>query len=85
MKALRYNPITHALEDEVEVNSLIPIDGMWYSTNRGLEPIAYLYDPKHKETLDVLLDQYRRKLAEMREYETHLFYKVLPNYRIKGE
>ena len=82
MKALLLDPVNMEILYEVEVFKKKRIGDMYYRTDRGMIPIAYLFKPENHEQLEKCCHAIRKKREELLDFEYDYFNNVFPKLRI---
>ena len=72
-------------EKELVIDTSQRVDGIYYKTNLGMIPIAYLYDPKYKKEIEDIVAQLETKRKELLILENKMFSIELPKYRLINE
>jgi hypothetical protein len=81
MKMLRIDPTTKQIFDEIEVYSTQRVEGMYYKTEKGMIPLAYLYPLDKREQLEALLKEIRDAEKVCEDIKARIYYQELPKLR----
>lgn len=83
MKALLLDVANLEIHGEVEVLNFKLVEGMYYKTDKGMIPKAYLFDPKHRQDLLKTLHAIQEERRKLNVFEHAMFSKVLPLMLVK--
>ena len=82
MKALLVDADTMEIIKEIEVLSFTVKDGMYYHTEDGFIPIAYLMKLKNRKYIEKCGEDYRKQRRQFRKYEYDMWTVNMASYRI---
>lgn len=76
MKAIYVDFMHLKIEGEVEVESKETVDDMYYKTDKGMIPIAYLIKPEHKGEATLLMEQVKVEKARYEKFAYNCFTQI---------
>ena len=68
MKALRIDPANAVIVDQIETEKR-KVEGLYYVTDKGMIPIAYLMKLEHHNEIEADLAEIRRRRKELAKFE----------------